>query len=639
MIVKKNDDFEWLRETFYAAMQPKELKTIDRWIDDGNLMLPSNTAEPGLYSLGRAPYQREILRRLSPEDPAQIVFLVFGSQLGKTTVELATMNYYISQTPCPIAFAFSDEGNLKNFVKNKFDPMLSANSSIKSLLRSEGRSSADSLNSKQFPGGFLKFLSGKSEASMRSDSVRVIIADEVDGMGTTKGGDVLSMLLKRTTTYGDNRKVCLSSTPLNDGVIYDYLLSSTHNKYFVRCPNCGESMLFELQNFRWKNEGANIIDAWMECPHCEHHIHNEDKIAMLKPENGAEWHETNPNAPKTRQGFYLNTFYAPVGWTSWREIAEEYYQAGFTEKGVDVDKMRTFYNTILGLPYKQGAETNDWRIKYEESLKSPYKRGDVPSWINFITTGSDVQGNRIETKIIGWGRRGRHLTIDYKVFMVPNDEDISLQNGEAWLNYQNEIINGQWEREDGLILKSIANALDSGYQPETVYALYQSLSPEEKSRFFPIKGSDTLTGYAPVKKTVKKAGFTGVNYWQVPVSVIKQSVFINLAEKDNEAGTKAFIPFFPCDFDQEFFMQIFSEVYVAKGRRMQWEKTRDRNEGLDTAVYNYAMFHLMGLAMLSDSDWDDIISAQADIAKNANTVKKPKARNRTRRRLSQGVQI
>lgn len=636
--MRHDDDFEWLRDTFYIAMKPKELMPIDEWVDQGNLMLPSNTAEPGTYTLERTPYQRQILKVLSPDDPTQIVIICFGSQLGKTTMELCTMNHAIIEHPSPIAFAFSDDGNLRNFVKNKFDPMLYANPKIKNLLRSEGRSSADSLTSKQFPGGFLKFLSGKSESSMRSDSVRLIIADEVDGMGTTKGGDVLSLLMKRTTTYGDNRKICMSSTPLNDGVIYGYLEDSTFNKYFVKCPHCHSDMLFELDNFRWKTNGSDIEDAWMECPTCGHIMHNEDKLTMMDPANGAHWESTNPKASILKQGFYLPTFYAPVGWTSWKDIAEEYYQAGFTEKGLNADKMTAFYNTILALPFRQGGTAKDWRIKYEESQKSEYKRGDVPNWINFITTGSDVQQNRIETKIIGWGKRGRNLTIDYRVFLVPSDEEITIMNGEAWRTYRDEILDGVWEREDGLKLKSIANAIDSSYKPDTVYAFYNELETEQKNRCFPIKGDDRMVGYMSTQKEVRMQNLTGARYWKVPVSAIKHAVFNHLEEKDNDAKNRPFIAFFPSDFNQEFYMQIYSEVFVKDGTRYVWKKTRDRNEGLDTLVYNYAMYHLMGLGQLSDEDWDEVAEGQKEILMNME-IAKPRIHQRTRRRVSKGIQI
>lgn len=636
--MRKNDDAEFIRDTFYLSLKPKELLPIDEWVDGGNIMLPSNTAEPGTYSLERTPYQRGILRALSPDDPTQVVIICCGSQLGKTTIELCTMNYSISENPSPIAFAFSDDGNLKNFVKNKFDPMLNANPKIKILLKSEGRSSADSMSSKQFPGGFLKFLSGKSESSMRSDSVKLIIADEVDGMGTTKGGDVLSLLMKRTTTYGDNRKICMSSTPLNDGVIFSYLEDSTYNKYFVRCPHCGEYMLFELDNFRWKSNGTGIEDAYMECPHCQAVIHNEDKLWMMDPKNGAEWRATNPKASPIKQGFYLPTFYAPVGWTSWKDIAEEYYQAGFTEKGLNADKMTAFYNTILALPFRQASTSNDWRVKFEEAQQSPYRIGEVPDWINFITTGSDVQGNRIETKVIGWGKRGRHLTIDYKVFLVPNDEEITIMNGEAWRKYREEILDGVWEREDGLKMKSIANAMDSSYKPDTIYAFYLALETEERARFFPIKGDDRMTGYMSSQREVKSANLSGAMYWKVPVSAIKHTVFTHLEEKDNEQHNKPFIAFFPSDFNQEFYMQIYSESFLKNGSKYSWIKTRDRNEGLDTYVYNYAMYYLMGLGQLTDEDWEDVAKAQVEalqnVVKTKNTV-----RQRNRGRVYKGLKL
>ena len=62
-----SDDFDWIKSTFAAAFTPKKLVPIDEWVDDGNIMLPSNTPEPGVYSLKRTPYQREVLRKLSPK--------------------------------------------------------------------------------------------------------------------------------------------------------------------------------------------------------------------------------------------------------------------------------------------------------------------------------------------------------------------------------------------------------------------------------------------------------------------------------------------------------------------------------------------------------------------------------------------
>ena len=630
-------DREWIFRTFMDALSIKAPEPIDRWIDSGALQLPSNSPEPGRYSLARTPYQRKILECLSPENPVQRVILCTGAQIGKTTIEMAAMCYYIQEVPAPIGFIFSDDENLKTFVKFKFDPLLNSNPGIKGLLKSEGRTSANALTSKQFPGGFLKFASGKSDASLRSDSLRVVIFDELDSVGASKEGDPISRLEKRTNTFGDQKKICLSSTPANDGLIYGLLESSTFNRYWMPCPHCGEHITFELDMLRWEMEGDTVSRAWMECPACGAEIRNEDKLSMMLPENGAEWRPSNLKADPLNQGFYLPSFYAPVGWLSWKDIAREYVTAGFTEKGIQYDKMTSFYNTVLAKPYQAGADTLKWRLVYDSSLASEYRRGDVPDWVTFITSGSDVQGNRIETTVMGWGFRGRNLVIDHFVFPVPGDEDIEIINCKAWEDYTAAILHGRWIRDDGLEMQSIANGLDRSYKPDSVMAFYLSLSVEDRARLYPVRGNDRMQGFIPTQRDYKKDGLKGALYWDAPVSQLKHHIYDHLSFEDNEEKTRAFIAHFPADFDQEFYQQLFSEAYIKEGRRYSWKKIRDRNEILDCRVYNYAMYYLAGLGTFSDQDWVEFAEAQKASLSKARETKKTSGH--IRRRLSRGIEI
>ena len=105
-------DAGWLKETLISSFQPKVKKSIAEWMEDPGISLPSNVSEPGRMNINRTPYMRDILEKMSPSDPTKEVVLVFGSQMGKTTIENALMIYYMEEEPSPIAFAFSDDGNL-----------------------------------------------------------------------------------------------------------------------------------------------------------------------------------------------------------------------------------------------------------------------------------------------------------------------------------------------------------------------------------------------------------------------------------------------------------------------------------------------------------------------------------------------
>lgn len=632
------NEVAWVSDIFYISFQPKEHVTIDKWIDDGNLSIPSNNPEPGIYSLDRTPYQREVLKRLSPQDPTKEVILCFGSQLGKTTMEMAIMCYYIASEPAPMGFAFSDDKNLKNFVKNKFDPFKAANSNINNLLRSDGSSKADTQSSKLYPGGYLKLFSGKSESSMRSDTFKVVIGDEIDAAGQTKGGDIKDMLKARVSVYGDTGKMCLSSTPLNTShMIWDYLQASTFNKFYVKCPHCGEEMTFEFEYLKYDVEKKSVTKAWMECPHCKGKIYNENKVTMLKT---GVWKPTNPEANPLCQGYFLPTFYAPVGWVSWQELAQQYHDAAFNKGSIDIESMTTFYNTRLAKPFELSAVSSIAQKLFEENKESPYRRGEIPSWVNYITTGADVQKNRIEVKIIGWGKRNRNLTIDVKILYVPSDETIDMLDGKIWQEYTDNILNAEYLREDGYPLYSIANAIDSSYQTETLYGFWQSLQTDLRNRFFLVKGSDRLTGCVPVKHFVKKENYNDVEWYEIASSELKHYVFNYLAQEDDELHQKANINLFPNNFDLEFYEQIYSEQYIKKNSRTyKWEKIRARNEGLDTLVYNYGMYFWKGLNNLTDDLWDDVAETQRSYLENLSKPIVVTPKKRKSRVMSKGISL
>ena len=197
-------------------LRPPQRQDISVWARK-NILLPSDTAEPGSYNPERAPYQQEILDGASPFSPTKEIYLMFGSQCGKTLTEQIIMTYYIKAYPRPQAFAFSDEKELKLFVKHKFNPFLASNPSIQNLLGKGQRGSGDTLNEKQFPGGNIRFVAVSTANALRGYSSAVIIADECDAypVDVEGEGSPITQLRKRGNTFEHSRKFIVSSTPKN----------------------------------------------------------------------------------------------------------------------------------------------------------------------------------------------------------------------------------------------------------------------------------------------------------------------------------------------------------------------------------------------------------------------------------------
>ena len=637
------ESWSFLREQIQNLLEPAKRQTIPEWMAD-NFRLPSDTSEPGLYNPKRAPYQISVLEAMSPQHPARQISLCFGTQMGKTISEVGGMGYYASCYPRAQGFAFSNDGELKSFVKTKFDPVMRANPQIKALFGQGSRSTGDTVTEKLYPGGFLKFIAANTEANMRSYSVAVMFADEIDTYPANVGGngDPIDQLTNRTATFADTRKLIFSSTPANDySLILGLIERSTHRKYFVPCPHCREKFTFEIEHFHYatNEEGKKVTDAWMECPNCGYLIHNRDKTWMLNPDNGAEWIATNPGAPDDNEGFFLPSFYAPEGWVSWVQLAQRWHDAlSQRDEAKRLNMLISFYNTALCRQYHELMDTPDVRILEERGSQSLTKRAIAPNWVSAVTTGGDVQKNRIEVTVMGWGKRLRHIPIDHYILEVPPGEEIQDLDGTVWNEYFEKIVCGVWEREDGFVLRSVANALDRSYESRTIDNISRRF---QAATFHPVRGVSDPKGLSVMptrKQTRTQRADTPVVYYDVPVDQIKKEVYRDLVKKESD-GVYRYVEF-PDGYAPEFYEQLVSERFVlnTKTNLQQWEKVRDRNEILDCFVYNYAMCYLAGLDTLLDDDWDSLAEEQRRQAStDRNSVNVLQARQQRRRTISKGI--
>ena len=218
----------------------------------------------------------------------------------------------------------------------------------------------------------------------------------------------------------------------------------------------------------------------------------------------------------------------------------------------------------------------------------------------------------------------------------PVQEELTDLNNGLWDEYIQKILYGMWEREDGYVLRSVANGLDRSYQSRTIDNLFRRV---QVPTFHPVRGvSDPkgLTVMPSRKQTRTNREETPVVYYDVPVDQIKTVVYRDLVKKpgDNVYGYEEF----PDGYSDEFYEQLVSEHLVLnpKTNLQMWEKIRDRNEILDTHVYNYAMAYIAGLDTLIDEDWDSLASEQkAEITNQGQSI--TMARQNRRRTISSGI--
>jgi len=623
---------------------------------ENNLILPREvTNEHGYYSCKKTPYLREVMNCMHPNDPCNKVVFWSGTQLGKTQGLFNIMFYYMKNDPCGILFGFSNDGEKKKMVSSRLDPIMNANKWISDLIVSSNNGkSGNTLHMKNFKGGFMTIASAQSPASFRSMPTRLVCLDEIDAYPTDANGegDIVSLAAKRTSTFGDTYKIYLSSTTTNkmSKIMAEYE-NTDKRKYYVPCPHCGKMQLIDWERFSWSVEGTKVTDVYMKCKECGYHIHNEDKVTMLPQ---GKWIATNDTPTAANAvGFWLSGLYAPLGWQSWEKCVTEYIEAISSRNDA---KLSSFYNCILAMPYETDKDVPKKERLYNESKASNYTRGEVKDEVVFLTSGSDVQKDRIETEVVGWTRLGRCVSIDVFKFYCNEGTTTRDIESQCWVDYQNEILDGVWAKRNGSQIRIVINGLDRSYNTPTVNAFWAQYN--QPQRFVLVRGDinskdrvSAMKEYKPGKKVDyhkkrKKAlnnDFveTGkYRYINVGVAILKSEIYALLRLEDNPQHTIRNINEFPNDYDEEYFAQLTSEIPTVNPNtdKVIWKKMRDRNEILDMHVYNYAMWYYIEAQKLTDKDFD-ALEAKFTKARNVVNATTKRVKKTGRRILNSGLNL
>ena len=85
-----------------AGLRPDPVLSVSAWADQHRVLPQRAAAEPGPWRTSRTPYLREIMDRLSPSDPTQVVVFMKGSQLGGTEAGNNWLGFLIDCSPGPV---------------------------------------------------------------------------------------------------------------------------------------------------------------------------------------------------------------------------------------------------------------------------------------------------------------------------------------------------------------------------------------------------------------------------------------------------------------------------------------------------------------------------------------------------------
>ncbi len=586
-------------EYFKRGAKPRDLLTVSQWADR-NRWLESGTNIPGKWDTRNAPHLRDIMDDMSVHSPVSSVTFMKSSGVGGTEVLYNVIGYYMGHVQNKDVMAVMASLDLRDRSFNpKLDRLINETPSLSHINTGIKKSSTNRSNLLEFsPVGSLIKTGANSDEAARMDHVSVLLGDEVASWkDSATEGDRLSLFRNRLRSK-TRPKEYLVSTPVNteDAIVRAFNAGDQRYRY-VKCPHCGEEQTLEFggkdkpYGLKWNYlpsviEGERIINkVWYLCKHNACVIEESEKDKML---DEAVWRPTYPHREKTRS-YQINALYIKtgLGW-SWKTIAQE-----FLKSLKDTNKLITFQQTTLGLPYEeQGEEVESAPLMLRREIYSEvYKNGNP--WL-IITAGVDVQKDRIEISFVGWGVGEEAWLIDHVIIAGDTAQaDVWEDLAELFKTHPIKIA-----------------MIDSGYNTSMVYEFVRTHAYAVAGKGMPGTARPLVEDLKRRKQRLRTKRKKGVPVEPLGVDQGKAIIYSRLKQTEPGAG----YIHFPQDsaFDDEYFAQLTAEKLVprVKGMRTfyEWVPTRPRNEALD--CFNYA---LAALKML-DVDW-------AKLANHANQNK------------------
>lgn len=503
----------------------------------------------------------------------ETVVVMSSAQVGKTEILNNIVGYHMHHDPAPMLLVQPTLEMAEAWSKDRLAPMIRDTEVLQGLVKDpRSRDSGNTLLHKLFPGGHITMAGSNAPASLASRPIRVVLCDEVDRYPASAGteGDPVNLAKKRTTTFW-NRKIILTSTPTVKGKsrIESAYEQSDQRRYFVPCPHCEQKQALKWGRVQWPE--GEPEKALYHCEHCGAAIEDGEKQWMLL--NG-EWRATAPF--KGSVGFHLSELYSP--WVSFGRMA-----CGFIEAKGNPETLKTWVNTSLGETW----ETSGEKVEADDLIRRKENWGSAaPEDVLLITAGIDVQADRLEVELVGWGVGEESWSLHYEV--IAGDP----AKPEPWKELDDLLMAG-WPNTFGETLPVASAAIDSGgHHTQEVYGFCIS---RLQRRVYPIKGV-AGTG-RPIVGKPSMANRFKVPLYSIGVDTAKERLMHRLRITEPGAG----YCHFPAHYEMEHFKQLTAEVQVVRFHRgfptQVWEKRQPRNEALDCRVYAMAALGMLNVRL------------------------------------------
>lgn len=588
------------------TLTPPPKRFASEWAEQ-NRVLPPGSAEPGPWRSERVPWTIRITAAIGDPRYRRIVG-VCGSQTSKTETLLNYIGHRLDDDPVPMLYVGPTKSNVDGVIEPRLVKMLR---SAPALWRKTMKGKGAQKLIKRVNGVECRLGWAGSATELASQPAGIGMVDEYDRMDDIKGeGSVLELIEARLATYPDS-KLIVDSTPTvgkvessvhpetgiehwdiapSDDVmspIWRLWQEGTRHEWAVPCLHCDEYFVPRFKLLSWP-EGSSVGRARrlasLVCPRCGSAHGEKDKPAMngagelIAPGQRVVDGEVVGDVPENDTfSFWVSGLMSP--WVSFGQRAAAWLRAVDSK---DIGRIQAQINTSFGELYMQRGDAPSWEVV--KDCAGEYSTGDVPKFVQWLFLTVDVQKNRLEWVLRGWGAPEMQSSlIEEGTLMGETDKP------DVW-----EALDGMVEQQwGGLPIKAIA--VDSGYRADEVY----NFVSKYPGRAFACHGKEyhsKLFSATPVE--VNRAGRTlraGTKVWTFDANHFKSWVHGRIQWPADETGAWLV----PEDVSDDYCKQVTAEALMTlPSGRQKWVKTRMHNHKFDCEVLQALLAQILNVRSL-----------------------------------------
>lgn len=626
------------------ALLPADRVYVDDYAAGHRWLANEGGGYVGRWSHSVAPYLVEPMRALTSDD--HLTTCVVGpGQCGKTAIAENWMQATVATDPADMLWFMQTDAGVEAYVKGRINPMIDMHDDLHGRLGL--RAVDDSLHFKRFRGMNVEFLSA-TNANLINKRAPRIVADELDAYAESLG-DVKVLLDVRRQTYGSESMLLMLSHPdmargldpardWTSGIMAVYA-DSDRRVWYWPCPQCNawsSPVPLAQRHMALEYENTGTLDeveasARLVCPCCGYPVQDHERRAMnargVWIGEGQEIAEdgtvTGELVSRATAGFWIVGAMSPFVMGGIGALARARVKAERDLENAGDDTTRTTARQVMskmwGIPYQPRGDAGSVDADTLADRAEPdFEKGRVPAGVRFLVAVADIQGDRFEWMIRGFGVGGESWVID--VGRIKADPATDPAAWDALIEHLMRpvpLCDGS-----GRAMAPRAVGFDSQGQPGVTEQAYGAWSRARKAHLvkrigriggreawtvIPLRGLSGINAprlqvvYPDTSRlTGRKAGAMNVPQGQFNPNTFKVALLGQLGC----AEPGPWYVHFPASFRSEvpphgWFEQLVSEQETKPGR---WEKKMPaaRNEALDLMVMSHVVAHLHGVNRI---DW------------------------------------